>query len=424
MPDPKLSRTPFSVLIVLAGLYAAQSVTGSMVQTALPVVLRDAGMSLEQIGYLSVLFLPWALKFLWAPLVDRYGSQRIWIIVSQISIALCFLGASLLPPAAQLSPLVAVLLVMAFLAATQDVATDAFGVHATSSDNRATASGASTVGGYLGFLLGGGLWLPVYAVWGWRVSMLVMAGCILMLTIPTFFAKRFEADGTVAPRVVRPGFRAAFGNRQLLVGLGFLVVYQTGIRLAGSMTGPLLVDSGLSLSTIGWLRGVGGTSAGLVAALAGTLLAQRLGVSRCLALAALYNILVCLALAVLTLSSMHLPGLLVTLQILLAAGVAMSFVVLYAAMMNWCSPLQVATDFALLQSADAVLAIVAGMAGGLLGQHFGYPAIFTLSALLLACGALLVRILPSRPMDAAAVADETNIAPPSHARIPNQETYP
>jgi MFS transporter (putative signal transducer) len=372
---------PYLVLGLLAGLYAAQSITGSMVQTALPVVLRDAGIPLHTIGYLSALFLPWALKFLWAPLVDRFGSKRLWILVCQMGLIICFGVASFLPPATHLIPLSAVLFIMALIATTQDVATDALGVEATTPDTRAKASGASTGGAYLGFLIGAGVWLPVYAYAGWSASMWIMAGFIALSTVPALAAGRLATGMSTA--AARPSFKAVIANRALMHGLVFLIVYQCGVRLGISMVGPFLVDAGISVAAIGLIKGAGAAVAGIVAAIAGAAITQLLGTRRALAAFALLNLLACGGL--LAFAAKYVTGteLLVALLFLQNIAVAMSFVALYAAMMNWCAPGQVATDFAVLQSLDALLAIVMGSLAGILGRYVGYPAIFAVTTLFL-----------------------------------------
>ncbi|MBL3566204.1 MFS transporter, partial [Rhodovulum sulfidophilum] len=170
--------------LALVGLYAAQSITGSMVQSALPVVLRDAGVGLDRIGLLSLLFIPWVLKVFWSPLVDRFATPRRWILTCQGLLCLCFLVGAAFAPERHLGALLPVVFAMAVLAATQDIATDAAGVHATTRRTRSLASGASTVGGYAGFLIGGGLWLWIYARLGWEISMIFLAVAMLLLTLP------------------------------------------------------------------------------------------------------------------------------------------------------------------------------------------------------------------------------------------------
>lgn len=378
----------------LIALYAAQSITGSMAQIALPAALRQAGMPLDQIGFLSLLFLPWALKVFWAPLVDRFGDPRGWILACQALLCLCFLGAGFFPPTESLAALTPFLFAMAAIAATQDVAVDAAGIHATTPNSRVFASGASTVGGYAGFLIGGGLWLWVYARYGWSWSMGVLAFSMLLLAIP---AGRLK----LAPmRTPEASLRRSFANRRLILGAGFLIFWQGGVRLGGAMAGPMLVDAGFGLESIAWLRGAGGMVVGLAAAIFGAMAVRRWGVPRMIRIA---GAALLLALGGVLLWSLS-PGsawLLAGLQIALTAATALSFVAVYAAMMDWCAPEQAATDFALLQSLDAALAVASGVLAGRLAESFGYAPVFALAgALLLAAAPLLRRRLdaPAPPL--------------------------
>ena len=368
---------------ILLGLYAAQSVTGSMVQTALPVVLRDAGVPLDRIGFLSLLFLPWVFKMLWAPLVDRFASPRIWILSCQGLLCLCFLLAAVFSPVDGLASLTPVLFAMAAIAATQDIATDAAGIHATGPENRVLASGASTVGGYLGFLIGGGIWLWTYAQYGWVPSMMVLALVMLLLALPV---ARLNLPAVPARRGEASLLRS-LGNRTLLAGIGFLILWQAGIRLGGAMAGPMVVDAGLDLEAIAWLRGAGGMVVGLAAAVIGTLAVRRFGKVAVLVLA---GALALASLAGLVWWSLR-PGpvpVLAALQIALMSATAISFVALYAAMMDWCAPDQAATDFALLQSLDAAIAVVTGILAGQMAEAWGYAPVFALA------GAFLLLALP------------------------------
>ncbi|MCJ8055319.1 MFS transporter [Shinella curvata] len=398
----------WSVLGLLAGLYAAQSVTGSMVQTALPVVLRDAGMPLDQIGYLAVLFLPWALKFLWAPLIDRFLSERTWILLCQAGIILCFLAAIALPPQTHMAALAAVLLVMGVFAATQDVATDSLAVRASDAETRGLASGASTAGAYLGFLIGGGLWLVVYQHAGWAVSMGAMAGFVCLLTIPVFLSGNLAGPRVrTASTTQAIGFRKTIRNRALMYGLIFLVVYQVGLRMGSALTGPYLVDKGIALDTIGLLRGAGGAVAGFIASSLGALFVQAAGITRSIVIAAVLNALLLLALATVEFTGTATPMLALGILLAQVAAVAFSFVALYAAMMNWCNPEQTATDFAALQSIDAILAIAASSVAGVLGNAFGYGTLFSASAIFI----LAAILIAPRTLGASAKAPQNFALP-------------
>ena len=388
----------FRIVSLFIGLYAAQAITGSLVQTGLPTVLREEGMGLDRIGLLSLLFLPWALKFLWAPLVDRFcvarlGRRRSWLLLCQSLIVASFLVLSQVSPADHFELMLCVLLAVAVFAATQDIATDALAVEAVDESRRATVSSAGVFGGYVGFLLGVGAWLPVYAAFGWQASMLFMAGVVAVLTIPAVAARGIEAGAPVpvAAGLSRPRLSASFRRMEYRRGLGFMLVYQSGLRLGIALIGPFLVDAGLTLAEIGWLKGAGGAADGLAAALAMMAVLRRPS-ARALMLAALANATLFLALAGVW-SGIVPKDLVAPLILAQSAAAATSMIALYAVMIGWCSPLQAGTDFALLQSADAVMAIAFGIAAGFIGQTFGHAAVFALAAVLLLVGAGLARRL-------------------------------
>lgn len=375
---------------LFGGLYAAQGITGSMVQTALPTALRDAGMALDRVGLLYLLYLPWAIKFLWAPLVDRFsiyrlGRRRAWLLACQTGLVLCFVAVAFVPPAVSLPMLMVLLLAVATLAATQDIATDALAVEATPADRRGFISGAGVGGSYLGFLIGIGLWLPVYASFGWQAAMLVMAICLLVATVPALFARRIDQtepahDGSGAKRA---SVLSGLGRRTLRNGLIFLLIYQAGLRLGIALLGPFLVDAGLSLSEIGWLKGTGGAIIGALAALAGGLIARRLGPKWSLAGCALLQA-VLFGLLALAAASGNVGGQVLALLILAqAAATALSFVALYTSMMGWCNSAQTGTDFALLQSADAIGAIVLAAVAGFISEYLGHAFNFAAASALL-----------------------------------------
>src|SRR5690606_19833822 len=111
-------------LWMLAFLYVAQGLPFGFFTQALPVRMRESGMSLGAIGLASLLAAPWALKALLAPLVDAHGSRRAWIIPLQLGSVVVLVVASFLPPERALVPVLIAVLFSNALAAAQDVATD------------------------------------------------------------------------------------------------------------------------------------------------------------------------------------------------------------------------------------------------------------------------------------------------------------
>ena len=116
----------------LLSLYLAQSIPMSFFSTVVPVIMRQENYSLESIGYLQLIKLPWIIKFLWAPLLDRKGKSRKeyrkMILLSEVFYAVIILSIGFLDLSTDFKTII-VFMVIAFIAsATQDIATDAFAI--------------------------------------------------------------------------------------------------------------------------------------------------------------------------------------------------------------------------------------------------------------------------------------------------------
>jgi len=147
----EVDRTPavvadgWRLFAMLSALYFAQGLPSGLIAKALPALLREQGVSLSVIGFTSGLALPWALKFAWAPFIDRYGSRKRWLLVLNcLTMALMLLVASrdFAAWVAALPLLLAVLFCMNLVSATQDIATDGYAV-STSSPSGAGSATAS-----------------------------------------------------------------------------------------------------------------------------------------------------------------------------------------------------------------------------------------------------------------------------------------
>ena len=154
-------------LWLLASLYFAQGLPFGFFTQAVPVVLREGGASLPLVGASSMLALPWALKFLWAPAVDAcwspaVGRRRSWILPLQALTVSVLLALAAADPTRAIAWLAAGMFVTSLLASTQDVATDALAVELVPPAEHGIANGVQ-VGAYrFGMILGGSVLLWVY----------------------------------------------------------------------------------------------------------------------------------------------------------------------------------------------------------------------------------------------------------------------
>jgi PAT family beta-lactamase induction signal transducer AmpG len=143
-PRP-LTSTP-ARLGLLGSLYFAQGLPFGFFTQALPVLMRKSGHSLGQIGFSSLLALPWALKFLWAPAVDRYwdprlGRRRSWILPLQLAGVAILTILALSGGAHSLRAIIVAILLLNLVAATQDIGTDGLAVDILAERERGIANG-------------------------------------------------------------------------------------------------------------------------------------------------------------------------------------------------------------------------------------------------------------------------------------------
>lgn len=370
------------VLAAIGSIYVAQSVIGGMTFQAVPAIMRSSGADLQMIGLVSLTMLPWALKFLWAPMVERYRQPaaaprrtRHVVIVGQGLAAAALVAAAAIGPT-HAGVLLLALGLAAIAAATVDIACDAFAVETLSSRDRGWGNTAQVGGSYLGMMIGGGVFLILAARLDWTSAVLAMAALLIILTVP--FA--FTTDAMSARRTQPPSLRAAFARPQMRIGLVVTALFDLGIRLGQPMLIPYLVDAGIDLETLGFLKGAGGT----MAAVAGTLVAgatvRAAGAARAIAWALVLQAASMSAICFAAAAGVSDHWILMALYLTVASLSAFGFVALYSLLMDLSSLAQAGVDFTLFQCADALIAIVAGVGAGALAGAFGYANCFGLAA--------------------------------------------
>ena len=185
-----------NVYLLLFSLYWAQGLPVGFMTHALPVILRAEGVSLAHIGGFGLLMLPWSIKILWAPWVDRLGNHqrghyRSWIIPTQLLTVIVLIALSFLPIHALNEPqylflFFIVLLSLNFVGATQDIATDGLAVRILKSEQQHWGNTFQVIGSRLGFIVGGGAMLWMLDGFEWQTTFLLLAGLVLLNTLPVW----------------------------------------------------------------------------------------------------------------------------------------------------------------------------------------------------------------------------------------------
>ncbi len=373
-----------AVFTAIGGIYVAQSVISGLTFTALPAVLRDRSLPLDQVGLIYLAILPWAIKFLWAPAIERYrlppvGRDRSRSVVfagGLVSAAGLWLAG--LVGLGAIPALIACLIVVAFAAATVDIACDGYAVEALSEKNYGLGNAAQVGGAYLGSAIGSGLFLFLVDRYDWTFSAWAMSALLVLLGLPFLFGPAGRAD---VRRTHTPSLLTALRRREVRTGLLLAAVYVAAQKWGQAMLGPFLVDSGIGLPTIAMVNGLGGMAVGLLGAFVGGLAVRRWGTYRVMTLGIFLQATAMAAFAALAATGTANTAVLVILALASSSGImAFGFVALYAQFMRFSDPRQGGVDFTLFQCADAMVSMLGGVGAGWLAERFGHASCFSVAA--------------------------------------------
>jgi len=289
-PAPALPARLWPALLLLG---FSSGLPQPLIESTFSTWLSKAGYSKEQLLWIGYVTLPFSLKFLWGPLVDRYvppflGRRRGWIVATQLALALGLLAMARLDPRAELAPLVALAALVAFAGATQDMAVNGYTCDALPRERMATGAGLA-VWGYRGaWLVSGGLLLVAADRWGFGRAYAAMAALLVLGVLATLFAPEPEhtaSGATLRETLVDPlrEWRRTLGARGLVFLLLFALVYRLPDMVANQLAVPFQATL-YDLTSLGLSRGV----IGLAGAACGVALAAwsmpRLGTARALLL--------------------------------------------------------------------------------------------------------------------------------------------
>lgn len=385
---------PLRKLILLSTLYISQFLPLGFFTEAFPVYLREVGYSLELIGAIHLVLLPWMFKFLWAPFVDRFGNTRIghyrlWILLMQMLVAVCLVVISFLDIQTGLKLIIFFVVCLSIFAATQDIATDALAVGMLTRKEQGIGNGIQNASHFLGSMLGGGLMLIIIEKSGWENSLWIMAVLVLLPLIPVLLHKE-----TNAPPEKKASIRSNLdfflrpGNASWLY---ILIIAPFGATMVDFIFKPFLVDKGFSLEEIGYVRGIIGLSSGFIGAIAGGLLVKSVGRKKIVVNFAFFVALSSLAYLVPLYISTTLWTIIIV-SVITKFFVGMFTTSMFTLIMERSKPGTAGTDFT-VQIAVLTLSShgLAAPLGGFIGSFVGYAPVFIAGVLLAFLSVVVLR---------------------------------
>lgn len=349
-------------------------------------ILRQNGVSLENLGFVYMLGLFWVVRFLWAPFIDSFsfkklGHYRGWIIIFQSFMVITLILTAMFDLLNNMSIVIGLSVIFAFFSASQDIALDALVFKTVSLKHRPVANALKSGGGMVGMVLGGGVGLILYEYFGWQNTMLLLALVTAIALVQILFYKeptkeKFNEELKIDFKQYLHFWKGKKRTRWLF----FLIVYPVTISSAFGLIMPMLVDLKWTLDKIGFYVHIIGYGMGVIASFGASWIIDKLGKRKVLIIAAFGQVIGILLLLFLAYGYDN------TVVVMFVVGFIFSFytpssVVMTTLMMDESSKKSPASQFAIQHSIYMFAGIFfAGLSVSLSGI-LGYSNVIFLGAL-------------------------------------------
>ena len=361
------------------------ALTGATLQAWMTV----AGVDLRTIGVFGLVGLPYIIKFIWSPFMDRFvppllGRRRGWIIITQLCLmaGICMMAFG--SPGEKPWFMAALALLVAFTSASQDIVVDAYRTDILHEAERGAGVAVFVTSYRIAMLVSGALALILSDRIGWRNTYLVMAGLMSVGIGAALFGP--EPEKTVTPprtlqEAVWGPLKDFFSRRTAGIILLLIVLYKLADAYAGAMTTPFLIRGlGFSATDVGAVNKAFGLAALILGAFVGGGLMVRLGLYRSLMVFGIAQAASIVSFAVLALAGKNYPLMICAVAIEnLTAG--MGNTAFLSLLMGLCSQRFSATQYALLSSLASLGRIFIAPTSGYVAASAGWPAFFFISTL-------------------------------------------
>jgi len=351
--------------------------------------LTVEGVNLTAIGFFGLISLPYSLKFLWSPVIDRFsfpflGRRKGWLLVTQLALTVAFAAMALERPARALNLVALNVLLIAFFSATQDITVDAYRADIFDVDEMGAGAGAYGFGYRMGMLAAGAGALMLADRISWPNVYLALAALMTALIIVSTRVPE-PALNARPPMSMREAVKMPFveffdrtGNARGACILAFIVLYRLGDGMINNMTTSFLLQTGFSQTDVGVVQGGMGIFALAAGVVVGGGVTSRIGMNRALWVFGVLQAASNFAYLLLATVGRNYPVMVAAINIeQFCTGLGTA--TLIAFLTSLCNPRFSATQYALLSSMMAVGRDVLAAPSGSIAQFTGWPLFFWIS---------------------------------------------
>lgn len=357
----------------------------SFFTTVVPVIMRQESYSLESIGLLQLVKIPWILKFLWAPVIDKKANTLLqykkWILFSELFYAVIILSIGFFSLQTDFTLIVTLVIIAIFASATQDIATDALAILTLKKEQRSMGNAIQSVGGFLGALIGSGILLLIYNYLGWKALLIGLAAFVFIALLPLRWFNYELRNKPDTRQVSGKSILSFFTQKGIGKHIVFLLLSSAGLSGIMSMLKPYMVDFGYKINEIGFISGILGTSVAAVMAIISGLILKNIGIRKSLILFSFLSIIVGICFTSIHISGFNITG--ITIATCLLWGVyGMINVAIFTIAMNWARHGSEGTDFTIQIVISQLGALLIAGLSGFIAHRINYNGLFIIETIL------------------------------------------
>lgn len=366
--------------------------------------LTESGINKTTIGLFMFISLPYSLKFLWAPLVDRvripflsirFGQRRSWALAAQFGLILSIIALGFCNPSRSIAVTAFCAFLVAIFSATQDIIYDAYRIEIISDKNRGMAAALESVGFRFGMLASGGGVLYLATFFDWQIAYHLMAAAMLIGVLTVLIMPEFpQLDKIVVLHPLQTGrpilqriktltldpWRQFSHQKTFLSLILFIFCFKFADTVLNAMSAPFLYDLGFSKTDFANVTKIFGITLMVIGGLLGGLVIQRFGTLNAVILSTLMQGMSCLMFAIQALVGYDYHVLMITVGAeSLCSGLMSTVFIAYIS--EFCCKPYTATHFTLLYSIGSFVRVIASAGAGWLADHCSWDLLFLFSSL-------------------------------------------
>ena len=375
---------------IIGALYLSQGIPNGFFRHTVPVIFRENGLSLEQIAlFYPVLFIPWMLKFLWAPLVERFhsikqGKYRSWIIPLQLIIAGVMCSLAFWEISGPIVFFIIGIFLINIFSSMQDVSIDGHSITLLKFSERGWGNSVQVGTFWFGYIIGGGLMLILFSIIGWNNVFFLMAFIYVIAMVPILLNKNHKItkmnEENDTSKKKWSSIISFFKQPQIILVLCIVSAYRIIEGFIRSILPAMLKDWGLDFSQIGLTLGIIAPISVLLGAIVAGYFINRLGRIRSLLVFGLLQLISALGYIVLSIySDQPAMGTIIPFIMIDHFISGLVTVALFSSMMDWSRKNQPGSDYTCMDSIGVFAMMFGAGISYWIAAKWGYSTCFIIA---------------------------------------------